>query len=86
LMKDDGSVLLGNGVSGLFLFLISVLLSRCMSVEGFGSFACNAASTPRLGVTGPGWAFGAGYAVYLADVAGAFFLKRSHRVRTAGLG
>ena len=48
--------------------------------------AVNLVLTPRLGVTGPGWAFGAGYTVYLAYVFGAFFLHRSHRARIAGLG
>ncbi len=49
------------------------------------NIAVNTVLTPRLGVTGPGWAFGAGYAVYLAYVLGALVLSRSHRARLAGL-
>lgn len=49
------------------------------------NIAVNTVLTPRLGVTGPGWAFGAGYSVYLLYVFGAFFLRRSHRAWIAGL-
>ncbi|MCX6561758.1 MAG: oligosaccharide flippase family protein [Candidatus Aminicenantes bacterium] len=49
------------------------------------NIAANALLTPKLGIVGPGWAFGVGYAVYLAAVVAALFLRKTNRVRLAGL-
>jgi O-antigen/teichoic acid export membrane protein len=42
----------------------SVFVARAWCLGA--TIAANAALTPRLGMTGPGWAFGVGYLVYLA--------------------
>ncbi len=48
------------------------------------NIGANAVLTPRLGITGPGWAFGVGYAVYLAAVLAALFLRKSNRSKMVG--
>jgi O-antigen/teichoic acid export membrane protein len=45
----------------------SVFVARAWCLAA--TIAANAALTPRLGMTGPGWAFGVGYLVYLAYLA-----------------
>jgi O-antigen/teichoic acid export membrane protein len=49
------------------------------------NLGANVLLTPKLGVIGPGWAFGVGYTVYLAAAVAALFLRRSNRMRLAGL-
>ncbi|MGH7785971.1 MAG: lipopolysaccharide biosynthesis protein [Candidatus Binatia bacterium] len=45
----------------------SVFVARAWCLGA--TIAANAALTPRLGMTGPGWAFGVGYLAYLAYLA-----------------
>jgi len=56
-------------------------MALCLGVN----IAVNVALTPRLGLLGPGWAFGAGYSVYLIYILAAFFLRRDNRKRIAAL-
>jgi O-antigen/teichoic acid export membrane protein len=57
-------------------------MAACLVVN----FAFNVILTPRIGLTGPGWALGAGYLAYLGYLAAAISLRRTHRERMAALG
>lgn len=56
-------------------FSIFAAMAACFVVN----VAANAALTPRIGIVGPGWAYGAGYSVYLAVITAAFFRHRKKR-------
>jgi O-antigen/teichoic acid export membrane protein len=58
----------------------SVFVARAWCLGA--TIAANAALTPRVGMRGPGWAFGAGYLVYLAYLAMA--VSRRTRAQTVG--
>jgi PST family polysaccharide transporter len=57
-------------------------MAVCLAVN----LAFNMTLTPHIGLTGPGWALGAGYLAYLAYVVAALSLRRMHRKRMAELG
>jgi O-antigen/teichoic acid export membrane protein len=56
-------------------------MALCLGVN----LTVNLIFTPRIGLTGPGWALGAGYLAYLGYVLAAVFVRRRNRARLAAL-
>jgi O-antigen/teichoic acid export membrane protein len=61
-------------------FAVFAAMAACSAVN----IAANIVLTPRIGIVGPGWAIGAGYAVYLAAIGFGLLRHRTRRPGAAG--